>query len=91
MGKEDCKTVIAARKKKGSMSSKTTRKKDVVDTKRNISELSSTLTEMKTCISAFSGNPQGNNSIESKSGQKAPVSGGVCNYFGRRAYKRTND
>ena len=69
MGKEDCKTVIAARKKKGSMSSETTRKKDVVDTKRNISEISSTLTEMKTCISAFSDKPQGNNSNEANSYQ----------------------
>ena len=55
-------TVIAVRKKKGNKYGKNASKKYVADTKRQISELSSTITEMKTCINAFSGKLQGNNS-----------------------------
>ena len=76
---------MSACKKKGSKSSQTTSKKDVSDTKRHISELSSTLTEMKACIAAFCGMPQGTNSSESNSGQKAPVLGDAENSFCRHA------
>ena len=89
LSKEDCKTIIAARKKKGNKSSRTARKKYIADTKRQLSEIPSTLTEMKTCISAFSGNPQGNNSSEANSGQEAPISWDAGNYFGRSASKHT--
>ena len=44
---------------------------------------------MKTCIAAFSGKPQGNNSSEANSGQEAPISWDVGNYFGRSASKHT--
>ena len=75
--------------KKGSKSSHTVIKKDLVDTKRQISELSSTLTEMKVCIAAFSGKPQGDNPSEANSGQEASVSEDSGNSFGRRVSKRT--
>ena len=74
MSKEYCKTVITTCKHEGSNSSQTASKKDVADTKRKISELSSTLTEIKVCIAVFSGKPQGTNSIESNIGQEAPIS-----------------
>ena len=57
LSKEDHNIFIAARKKKGSKSSQTAKKKDVSDTKRQIYKLSSTLTEMKASIVAFSDNP----------------------------------
>ena len=87
--KEDCKTVIATRKKNGSKSIHAASKKDVADTNCQISELSSTLTKMKIFIAAFSGKPQGTNYNESSIGQEALVSVDTCNSFIVRAYKRT--
>ena len=76
--------------KKGSKSSHTVIKKDLVDTKRQISELSSTLNEIKAYIPEVSGKPQGNNYSEANSGQEAPVSGDAGSSFGDRASKPTN-
>ena len=75
--------------KKGRKSGQNVSKKDVADTKCQISEISSTLTEMKTYIAAFSAMPQGTNSKDSNNGQEAPVSGYAGNYFGGRTSKRT--
>ena len=91
LSEEDYKTVRYERKKKGKKSSQTESKKDVLDTKRHISELSLTLTEMKASIAAFSGNTQGTNSSESKSGQESPVSEDAVNSFGVYASKRNKD
>ena len=77
-------------RKKGSRSSHTTRNKYVVYTNRQLSGLSSTLTEMKTWISDFSGKPQGTNSSKANSGQEAPVSGDAGNSFGGHVSKHTN-
>ena len=60
-----------------------------MDTKRQLSELSSTLTEMKACIIAFSGKPQGTNFSETNSGQEATVSADAGNSFGGCASRRT--
>ena len=54
---------MAVRKKKVSKSSQTARKKDVSDPNCQISELSSTLPEMKFSISAFSGKPHRTSSL----------------------------
>ena len=80
---------MSTRKKKGSKFIQNAIKKDVSDTKRHISKLSSTLTEMKSSIAKFSGKPQRTSSSEDKSGQGDPVSGDAGNYCGGRAYKRT--
>ena len=88
-GKEYFKTIISARNKNGSKSIQTASNKYVAYTKLQISELSSTLTEMKACIAAFSGKPQGTNSSESKSGQEAPVSRDKGNSFVGCASERT--
>ena len=88
MIEEDYKTVIAARKKKGSKFSHNARNKYVADTTLQISENSSTLTEIKAFIVAFSAKPQGTNSSESNIGQEAPVSGYAGNSFGGRASRR---
>ena len=82
------KTVIDAHKKNGSKSSQTASKKDVADTKRQLSELSSTLTEMKSWIAAFSDKPQGNNFSESNCGKEAPIRSAVDSFVGRVS-KRT--
>ena len=82
---------MAVRKEKGSKYSQTAHKKDVLDTKRQISELSSNLTEMKSIIAGFSDKHQGTSSSESNSGQEAPVSGDTENSFGGRPSKRTNE
>ena len=89
--KEDRKTVISAQKKKCRKSSQIARKKDVSDTKRQLSELSSNLTETKDRIITFSGKPQGTSSSEDNSGQEAPVPEDSGNSFGGRASKRTMD
>ena len=65
--KEYHKTVIAACRKKGRNYIQTARKKDVSDTKGQLYGLSSTLTEMKASIYAFSRKPQGTSSSESNS------------------------
>ena len=87
--KEDLKAAIATRKKKGRKSSHTAITKEVSDTKRQLSELSSTLTEIKSSIAVLSGKPQGTSPSEVNSGQEAPVSGDAGNYVGGRASKRT--
>ena len=66
---------MSARKKKGSKSIQTAIKKDVLDTKCQLSELSTIFTGMKASIAAFSGKPQGTSSSEANGGQEAPVSG----------------
>ena len=80
---------MSARKKKGSKYLQTPRKKYASDIKRQLSKLSSTLTEMKASIAAFIGKPQRNSSSEAKIGQAAPVSGDAGNSFGGCASKRT--
>ena len=75
LSKEDHNTVISTHKKRRSKSSQTTNKKGVSDTKRQLSELSSALTEIKSIIATFSGKPQGTSSCDLNSGQEAPVSG----------------
>ena len=75
--------------KKGSKSSQTASKKEVADTKFQLSELSYTLLNMKSYIAACSGKPQGNDSSEANNGQEAPVSWDTIKYFGRCANKRT--
>ena len=89
MNKEDCKTIIFTCKKKGRKSSQTAINKDVAYTKCQLSELSSTLNEMKACISTFSSKPQGDNSSEANRGQDAPISVEAGNSCGKRASKWT--
>ena len=80
---------MSTRKKKGSKFIQNAIKKDVSDTKRHLSKLSSTLTEMKSSIANFSGKPQRNSSSEANSAQESPVSGDSGNSYGGRASKRT--
>ena len=89
MIKEYSKTVMSVRNKNGSKSSQIESKKDVSDTKNYLSKLSSTLTEMKSRIGAFSDKPQSTSSSESNSDQETPISGEAGNSFGGRDYKRT--
>ena len=81
---------MSACKKKGSKSSQTESKKDILDTKCHLSEISSTLTELKASITTFSGNHQGTSSSEANRSQESPVSVDSGNSFGGRASKRTN-
>ena len=88
--KVDSKTANAAHKQKGSKYSHTTSKKEVTYTKLQLSEIYSSLINMKAYIAAFSSKPQGTYSCEVNNRQEAPYSGEERNYFGRRAAKRTN-
>ena len=76
-------------KKKYIKSSQTASNKYVLDTKCQLSVLSTTLTEMISSIAAFSGKPQETTSSEANSGQEAPVWGDAVNSFGGPASKRT--
>ena len=89
--KEDCEVFITIRKQKGSKSNQTASKKEVSEAKCQLSELSSTLTKMKVCITAISSKRQGTNSSGANKGQEAPISGDVCNSFDGRASKCTNN
>ena len=89
ISEEYFKTVIVARKQENRKSIHTFNKKEVSYTKRQLSELSSTLTKMKAYIAAFGGKPQGDYFSEANNIQEAPVSGDALNYFGGRASKRT--
>ena len=86
---EDRKTVMYAHKKKGSKSSQTAIRKDVSETKRQLSRLSTNITEMKASIAAFSDKPQRNSCSEANSVQEDNVSGYAGNYFGGHTSKCT--
>ena len=60
-------------KKKGSKYSQTASKKYVLEIKLHLFEISSTLTETKDRITAFSGKPHGTSSSEADSDQEAPI------------------
>ena len=89
LNEEYCKTVISTRKQKGIRYSQTAIKKEVADTKRHLSEISSSLTNMTSCIAEFSGKTQGTDYSGANDGQEYLVLGGTVNSFGRRTSKRT--
>ena len=80
---------MSAQKKKGSKSIQTAIKKDVLDTKCQLSELSTIPTGMKASIAAFSDKPQRNSCSEANSVQEDNVSGYAGNYFGGHTSKCT--